>query len=347
MNSPRILVTGATGFLGRHLLPILRSRYGHEQVVGISSADYNLLDAAQTRKLFAAVEPQWVVHLAAYAGGIGANRRYPADFFHRNALLTVHVFQEAALAGVQKLIYPLPGCAYPASANSPIDEGQMWNGYPQAESAAYSLAKKQGLVAAQAYRQQYGLTSVVVLPGNMYGEFDNFSQGDSHVVPALIRRFYEARRRDDAEVALWGTGQPVRDFVYAGDVAATIPYFLESYDSPEPVNISSGTSTAIVELAALIKHLAGYTGRIVWDATKPDGQLVKVFDVARLHTLGLSCPTPLEAGLRRTIAWFAGNYREQTDGLRLEETNGTNGTNRHLVAHEALFPIGQSLAPNS
>ncbi|MGD9648855.1 MAG: NAD-dependent epimerase/dehydratase family protein, partial [Pirellulales bacterium] len=281
MNAPRILVTGATGFLGRHLLPVLRSRYGDEQVVGVSSADYDLLDARQVDRMFAVEEPQWVVHLAAYAGGIGANRRYPADFFHRNSLLTTHVFHAAAQAGVRKLVYPLPGCAYPANAFSPIDEGQMWNGYPQAESAAYSLAKKQGLVAAQAYRQQFGLAAVVIVPGNMYGEHDNFSLSDSHVVPALIRRFFEAQRRELAEVTLWGTGQPVRDFVYAGDVAATIPYFLEHYDSPEPVNVSSGTSTAIVELASLIKHLVGYAGRIVWDTSKPDGQAVKVVDVAR------------------------------------------------------------------
>ena len=331
MSMPRILVTGATGFLGRHLLPILVARYGAEQVVGVSSVDYDLLDAAQTRRLFAEEQPDWVVHLAAYAGGIGANRHFPADFFHQNTLLTAHVFHEAARAGVQKLVYPMPGCAYPAAAASPISESQMWNGYPQADSAAYSLAKKQGLVAAQAYREQFGLPSVVILPGNMYGEFDNFSRRDSHVVPGLVRRFFEAQRAGDAEVTLWGTGRPLRDFVYAGDVAATIPHFLEQYDSPEPVNVSSGTSTTIAELAETIRRLSGFDGQIAWDSSKPDGQLIKVFDVARLRSLGLACETPLEAGLRRTIRWFAANYDGATDGLRLADKSPSEPAHSSLL----------------
>jgi GDP-L-fucose synthase len=313
----KILVTGATGFLGRHLLPILQERHGAEHVVGVSSRDYNLLDPSEVRRMFAQLRPNIVVHLAAYSGGIGANRDFPADFYYRNTLLTALVFHEAALRGVKKLLYPMGGCSYPATATSPIDEVQMWNGFPQPDSAAYSTAKKMGLVASAAYRRQYGLNSVVLIPGNMYGEYDNFRLAESHVVPAMIRRFHEAQLQKQPEVVMWGSGLPVRDFVYAGDVAAVIPWFLEHYDSSEPVNISSGTATSIRELAESIREEIGYEGRIVWDTSKPDGQMVKIFDVSRMRALGLTCPTPLREGLRRTIAWFQQNYESGGDGIRL------------------------------
>ncbi len=261
--------------------------------------------------------PEVLVHMAGYVGGIGANRAYPADFFYRNLLMMALAFQGAAEFGVRKLIYPMGGCSYPASAVSPIGEDQMWSGYPQAESAAYSSAKKMGIVASEAYRAQYGLSSAVIVPGNMYGEYDNFSREQSHVIPALIRRFVEARLSGAREIVCWGTGRPVRDFVYAGDVARTIPYFIEHHDSSEPVNISSGVRTSIRELAELIRELTGFAGEITWDPSKPDGQMVKVFDVTRMKRLGLSCETPLRAGLERTIRWFETNYPTRGDGLRL------------------------------
>ena len=193
MDAGTIVVTGATGFLGRHLLPILRARYGAEHVVGLCSRDYDLLDPVQVRRLFAERRPRVLIHLAAYSGGIGANRTYPADFFYRNILFTTLAFQGAAEAGVEKMIFTMGGCSYPAKAASPINEAQMWEGYPQPESAGYSVAKKMGLVASASYRTQYGLNSVVLIPGNMYGEFDNFRANESHVVPGLIRRYYEAK----------------------------------------------------------------------------------------------------------------------------------------------------------
>lgn len=317
MMADRIVVTGSTGFLGRHLMPILCRQYGAEAVVGLTSREYDLMDPLQVRRMFAEQQPGVLVHLAAYSGGIGANREYPADFYFRNTLLTALVFQEAAIAGIKKLIYPMGGCSYPATARSPIDESQMWEGFPQMDSAGYSSAKKMGIVASMSYRGQYGLNSVVIIPGNMYGEHDNFRVKESHVVPAMLRRYYEAQQSGAPEIVMWGSGEPVRDFVYAGDVAACIPYFIEHYDSSEPVNISSGTTTAIRDLAETIKEMVGFQGRIVWDSSKPNGQMVKIFDVTRLKGLGLSCATPLDEGLRRTSDWLARNYPARSGGIRL------------------------------
>lgn len=313
----KIVVTGATGFLGRHLVPVLAQRYGAENVVGLSSRDYDLMNPEQVKCMFADYKPEVLVHLAAYSGGIGANRTYPADFYYKNTLLTALVFHEAARNKVKKMIYPMGGCSYPATARSPIDEGQMWNGFPQPESAGYSTAKMMGIVASKSYRTQHDLNSVVLIPGNMYGEYDNFRSQESHVVPAMVRRYYEAQRAGDKQIVMWGTGKPTRDFVYAGDVAAVFPYFIEQYDSSEPVNISTGTAMPIRNLAESIKTITGFEGEIVWDTSKPDGQMEKIFGVKRLNDLALFCKTPLQDGLTRTIDWFSRNYEERTDSIRV------------------------------
>jgi len=317
IHNRRIVVTGASGFLGRHLLPVLGRRYGESQVVGLSSRDYDLLDPGQVRRMFDHTRPEVLVHLAAYSGGIGVNHRRPADFYYRNTLLAALVFEEAARRGVLKMLYPMGGCSYPAGARSPIDEAQMWEGFPQPESAAYSTAKKMGLVASDAYRRQHGLNSVVIIPGNLYGEHDNFHGEDSHVAPAMIRRLFEAGRNGGGPVKFWGTGEARRDFVYAGDVAAAIPWFLENFEETGPVNISSGVATSIRELAEAAAAAVGYRGAIEWDAARPEGQKVKIFDVSRLRSLGLACPTPLQVGLERTFQWFARHYQTGGDGLRL------------------------------
>jgi GDP-L-fucose synthase len=298
-------------------MPRLRERYGPEIVHGVGSGDYDLLDPIQARAMFGDVRPAVVIHLAAYSGGIGANRAWPADFYYRNTLLTAHVFHEAARHEVRKLIYLMGGCSYPAGARSPIGEDQMWEGFPQADSAGYSMAKKMGLVASECHRRQHGLDSVVLIPGNMYGEWDNFRREESHVIPALIRRFHEAHECGAKEVVLWGTGRPVRDFVYAGDVAAVIPEFIEPCDLGEPMNISSGIATSIADLAHLIKDLIAFDGEIIWDDSQPDGQMQKVFDVTRLGRRGLSCPTSLSAGLRRTIDWFRKHSVRRQPAIRL------------------------------
>ena len=317
LHDARIVVTGASGFLGRHLLPRMQARYGADNVVGLSSRDYDLMDAGQVRRMFDEQKPDVLVHLAAYSGGIGINRARPADFYFRNTILTALAFQEAALRKIRKMIYPVGGCSYPANAVSPIDESKMWDGFPQPDSAGYSVAKKLGIVASQSYRQQYGLNSVILVPGNMYGEYDNFRESESHVIPAMVRRYYEQMRANADSIVMWGSGDPRRDFVYAGDVAEAIIALLERYDSSDPVNISSGTSTSIRELAELIKELVGFRGETVWDTTKPEGQHVRIYGVTKMKSLGITCPTTLRDGLRKTIDWLAKNYHARGDGIRL------------------------------
>ena len=307
----KILVTGASGFLGRHLMEVLEERYAGE-VVGLSSKEYDLTEQARVRRMFQDYQPEWVVALAGYVGGIGANQAYPADFFYRNLMMTTMTMEEAYRAGVEKLVTAIGGCSYPAGASSPLHEEQMWEGLPASESTPYSVAKKMAIIQSEAYRRQFGFNSVVLIPGNIYGEYDNFELENSHVVPAQIRKFYEAKRRSDPEVVLWGTGSPTRDFVYVKDVARLFPYFLERYDSSEPVNLSTAVSTSIKGLAELVRELTGYRGKLVWDTSRPDGKKLKIFANDRMKGLGLSCPTSLREGLTRTIKWFSENYSRGT-----------------------------------
>jgi GDP-L-fucose synthase len=313
----KILITGATGFLGRHTVPVLQARYGVENIIPVNSRNYDLMLRHEVDRMIEEISPDVIVHYAAYSGGIAANSTFPADFYYRNTILTANIFEASAKKGVKKIIYPMGGCSYPAKAVSPIDELQLWCGYPQQESAGYSTAKMMGLVAARSYFAQYGMRTTVIIPGNMYGEYDNFNSLESHVVPAMIRRYFEANLNCLPEVEMWGTGAPQRDFVYAGDVAKTIPFFIDEYHDIDPINISSGVSTSIKSLAEDIANLVGFKGKINWDANKPDGQMVKIFETKRLHDLGLRCDTSLYDGLNKTVNWFSKNYTNATDGLRL------------------------------
>lgn len=307
----RILVTGATGFLGRHIVPALQRELKAE-ILGVGRKDFDLLRQGQAEAMLKKFKPDAVVHLAARVGGIIANKKYPADFFYDNILLNTMTFDACYKAGVKKFLTLMGGCSYPAKAPSPIGEDQMWDGYPQPESAPYSVAKKMVLVQSESYRCQHGFNSVALIPGNVYGEHDNFNEEYAHVIPALVRRFIEAKEKGVQGIACFGSGRPTRDFVYAGDVAALIPWFLLNYNTSEPVNISSGTRITIRELSETVREVTGFQGAITWDTSKPDGQLDKIFSVERLHKLGLNCPTPLRTGLAKTAEWFTRARKEGT-----------------------------------
>lgn len=309
MPEPTILVTGSTGFLGSHLMKALGG--SAVNLIGVSSAEADLTNAAACDALFAETRPAYVINLAAKSGGIQSNRTQPADYFRENILILTNVYASACKVGVVNMITPMGGCSYPATARSPISEDQMWLGYPQIESAGYSLAKKMALVLADAYRTQEGLQSAVVVPGNMYGEFDNFNLEHSHVLPAMIRKFCLAT---DDVVTFWGSGAPKRDFVYAGDVAEIISKLIFDDNFTGPINISSGTETSIRELAGKVAAASGFEGQILWDDSYPDGQMVKIFDTSLMREHGLACNTDLDYGIDKTIRWFKESY---PTGVRL------------------------------
>lgn len=302
----RILVTGATGFLGHHIVPALKSNFNAE-IIAVGKRDFDLLKPGIPEKMIGGIRPDVIVHLAAKSGGIVDNKQKPADYYFENIAMNTHVFHAAFLGGVKKFLALMGGCSYPAAAKSPIGEDQMWEGFAQIESAGYSMAKKMLLVQSWAYRQQHGFNSITLIPGNVYGEWDNFNLIEAHAIPAIIRKCVDAKNNHLPFLTALGTGRAVRDFVYAGDVAAVIPWFLANYNTSDPVNISTGAGISIRELTDTVKTIVGYSGEIQWDPSQPDGQLEKIFDPGRLHQLGLKCPTPLEAGMRKTVEWFLAN----------------------------------------
>ena len=299
----RVLVTGGSGFVGSNLIPFLKK--AGALVSAPHRSEYDLMRQLDVARMFEDLRPEIVFHLAAYVGGILANRDKPADFCYRNLVLGAEVIHQAQQAGVKKYITLMGGCSYPAHAPSPIEETQLWQGYPQPESAPYSLAKAMAHELAKAYRRQCGLNAIVLVPGNIYGPHDNFDLQGSHVIPALIRKYIEAKERGDAEVVAWGSGKPLRDFMYIGDVCDAILLAAQSYDGSDLINISSGQRTSIRELVDLVAELTGFQGRVVWDTTKPDGQMDKGFAVERMKKiLGFTPRTPLRDGLQKTIDWF-------------------------------------------
>jgi len=306
-----IVVTGGAGFLGECLVKALRAR-GAQQIVVPRSRDYDLVDRAAVHRLLADARPQLIFHLAARVGGIGANRKNPGKFLFDNAMMGLHVLEEARLFGVEKVVAVGTICAYPKFAPVPFREDDLWNGYPEETNAPYGIAKKMMLVQSQAYREQYGLNSVVLFPVNLYGPGDNFDLETSHVIPALIRKCVTARDEGRAEVTLWGDGTPTREFLYVDDAARALILAAERYDSSDPVNVGSGEEISIRDLAAMVAEATGYTGRFVWDPSLPNGQPRRRLDVTRARErFDFSAQMGLREGMKRTVAFYEEKYGRQ------------------------------------
>jgi len=303
-SQKRVLVTGGAGFFGSFVVDELRRR-GATEIFVPRSKDYNLVDRDACRRAIADARPDIVFHLAARVGGIGANRASPGLFLYDNAMMGLQLLEESRLAGVAKTIIAGTICAYPKFAPVPFREDDLWNGYPEETNAPYGLAKKLLLVQSQAYREQYGTNSIVLFPVNMYGPRDNFDLETSHVIPAMIRKCVAAKLAGQAEVVLWGDGSPTREFIYAADAAEGMVLAAERYDASDPVNLGSGVEISIKDLAGRVAEATGFTGRFVWDATKPNGQPRRRLDVSRARDrFGFTAKTSFADGLARTVAWY-------------------------------------------
>lgn len=313
LASKRICVTGGGGFLGSFVVEELR-RQGCEQIFVPRQAKYDLTTVDGVDRMFSDARPEVLFHLAAVVGGIGANKDNPGSFFYANAMMGIQLIEQARLRGVEKTIVAGTICAYPKFAPIPFHEDTLWDGYPEETNAPYGIAKKALLVQCQAYREQYGMNAIYLLPVNLYGPRDNFDLHSSHVIPALIRKCLEAKDRGDEQMVCWGDGSPTREFLYAPDAAKGLVLAAQHYSGPEPVNLGSGREISIKELSETIARLCDFRGEIVWDTTKPNGQPRRKLDVSRAKLcFGFEAETTFEEGLRETIAWYK-EYARQPAG---------------------------------
>lgn len=303
----RVLVTGGNGFVGSQVVELLRTR-GAGEIVVPRSREFDLTDMAATRRLFDQARPELVFHLAAKVGGIGANRRYPGTFFRDNMAMGLNVLETARGQGTPKVVIAGTICAYPKFTPVPFREDELWNGYPEETNAPYGIAKKALLVMAQAYRQEFGCNFVMLFPVNLYGPGDNFDLEDSHVIPAMIRKFIDAQSRGERRVVLWGDGTPTREFLYVADAAEGLVLAAERYDDPDPVNLGTGTEISMRALADTIARATGYTGELVWDSSRPNGQPRRMLDVSRARErFGFVARTAFPDGIANTISWYRTN----------------------------------------
>jgi GDP-L-fucose synthase len=314
-HKDRILVTGGAGFLGKRLQAALLANGAPQQSILVPLIeDFDLTHEADVVRMYREMKPDVVIHLAALVGGIGANRENPGLFFYANMAMGLHLIEHARRVGVKKFVQVGTICAYPKFTPVPFREEDLWNGYPEETNAPYGIAKKALLVMLQAYRQQYGVSGVYLLPVNLYGPGDNFDPRSSHVIPALIRKFCEAKERGQDRVVIWGTGQASREFLYVDDCAQGIALATQRYDKPDPVNLGAGFEITIRDLAETIGRLVAFQGKLVWDGTKPDGQPRRCLDTSRAETeFGFRATMPFEEGLRRTIQWWESTAQESAN----------------------------------
>ncbi len=303
-SNRRVTVTGGHGLVGRRVVAMLRD-HSPAEIFSFSSKQYDLTRQADVARMFADQRPDVVIHLAARVGGIGANRDNPGRFFYENAIMGIELMEQARRNGVEKYVQVGTVCAYPKFARVPFSEAELWDGYPEETNAPYGIAKKALLVQAQAYRAQYGFNAIYLLPTNIYGPGDNFDPSSSHVIPALIRKCVEAGEQGEPTITVWGTGTPTREFLYVDDAANAIILATERYDKPGPVNVGSSEEISIKDLVDRIVTLTGYRGRVMWDATKPDGQPRRKLNAERARReFGFTAQVDFTQGLRRTIEWY-------------------------------------------
>jgi len=307
LENKKVIVTGGAGFLGKFVVKKLKEKNCADIFVP-KIEEYDLRNMDAIKRMYAVAKSDIVIHLAAVVGGIGANRENPGSFFYDNLIMGIQLMEQARLTGIEKFVALGTICAYPKYTQVPFKEENLWEGYPEETNAPYGLAKKMLLVQSQAYRQQYNFNSIFLLPVNLYGPGDNFNPKSSHVIPALIKKFHDAKINGKKEVVVWGTGKATREFLYVENCAEAIVLATERYDKPDPVNIGAGFEISIKNLAEKIRDIAGFKGKIVWDRTKPDGQPRRCLDTTKAYKeFGFKADVRFDEGLKKTINWYIDN----------------------------------------
>jgi GDP-L-fucose synthase len=301
----KVLITGSKGFLGHHLVNRLKEKY---ELLTPTSSELDILEREDLDNYVSSLVPDAIIHLAAVCGGIGANQKSPADFFMRNSEMSLNILHTCQLHNIKKLLTLGSVCSYPKFTPVPFKEEDIWNGYPEETNAPYGIAKKNLLVGCQAFNDQYNTNFIHLIPVNMYGEHDHFDLESSHVIPALIRKFHEAKEHNLGKVTIWGDGSASREFLYAGDCSTAIALALEHYDSGEPVNIGTGVEITIKDLVTKIANMVGFSGHIIYDKSKPNGQPRRCLDTTRaLDRFGFKAEVSLDEGLQKTYNWYLKN----------------------------------------